>query len=956
MISALVFVFASAAQAAVVYENAFSGTEAGPDPVGATVLPAAVKLPAADNPWVSGRIFQYWSGGNTGAVKSGTYAGWFKVPSVGSERELFRIVGDASQANVKSYGVSLFVRSDGKIGLRKVGDSDQASSLAVSANTWFHVAVAFPEPTSSNWWTDGIKIYIDGAAATVGLWNDLIPTSCAELWIGSAGLSVARVLVDDTTYDAAQVAQAMALPSALIWNGASGSAVWDTSAANWLRDSAPAAFAHGDIVVFPEGVSAKDVVVGEDVRPDRMTVSGEGYTFTGAGAIQATALAATLSAAFTAPVQAEKITAAEGTVQTIATLGALPGATVKAGYLKLTFTASDTAGHAAVGELMLFNGTTPVAWPAGSTVALTPGNANGNNSSLNEAPAALIDGYYGQSSDTTPTTNGRYEWNKLWINNTTPARFSDGLVAAIVTIPGGVAFNGYRLCSADGRNATAWQLHASTDGITWTLLDAATLAGPVVPNTWGGDSAKADSFAPPAPPSARIAPALIAGPGSFTIGTLAGSALLQEAATLTLTGDNSTLAGNLIVRNGIADLGTQATTPGKIQIDPAGTAQFTATAVPTLTHLSGGGTLEVVMNADGKVTLGTGNYFTGTLRQLAATSHDTTQYPKIRFKGSALSDKAVIEVMPGAQLWMENAQTRTIRIAGEGGAFAEAWGGALRLQGETAPTTLGGQLEVMADATLTGKSIDTLASAITVAQSAQTAPTLSLGIAKAVNAAIDGNLTVAGTLSGRADLPLNLWVNGHTLTFKGGTGANMGTLTVRHRSDNTGATPAAVGAILTGDTPQTYTFANVEIGNGKSDKIETLTIGANATLAVTGTLAAAESDSAVTLANGGTLANVGGTIEGSLTLQAGSTLAFSAPMKILSVGTLTLPSGGTVALDIAPEALADQVKVYLIQTAAAPQGGPLSSAFTGIPEKWRIARDAAGIFLDKRAGVLITLY
>lgn len=732
----------------------------------------------------------------------------------------------------------------------------------------------------------------------------------------------------------------------LTWNGSDDLPNWDLISENWLEGETPTTFSTGADVIFPEG-GFTTITLNETVKPARITLAGEGYTFSGEGSVQASVITGHASSTFNIPVQALEFTAAEGTTQTLSSLTAHPDATIQAKYLKLTFTANGGGSDGvAVAELALFNGSNYVPWPNGSSVALGSGNNTVSNN--NELPRSLIDGYYGSSTANT-SWGAATKNNKLWISNPNNFRYGNGLVFATITLPEAITFNGYRLCSTDHnpRSAKGWQLHASMDGTTWILLDAKA-DQTIVANAWYGDTSAADSSALPAAPQTRNAPVILSGAGNFNIATLgSGTIINQSTGTLTMTGDNSAFTGSLNALAGTTLLGIRANIPKNLNINHPALTRFTVdTEYPVFTALSGDGTLELQFNAESAFIAP--GLFTGTIRQLAATAGENPKMTMLRKTvSSVVSSYAWIEVMNGAQFWAsDDSRTLKLRLAGEAGGLAEPYGGALRLQ---SGNNLTGQIELMEDATITGGG-KTLASAITVAEG--TAATLRLGIAKKIHTSVDGAITLTGLLSGREGFPLSVWVNGHSATFKGGTGANMGTFTVRHRTDATsqsGNTAGTTGAALTGDTAKTYTFANVEVGGGQSGKIESLTIGANATLAVTEALTVTESDSTVIVANGGTLDNVGGTIAGSLTLQAGSTLKLAG--NTLTTASLILPEEGTVAIEV-EESLLASGKVYIVKGTNASY----KTAFSGIPEKWLIDSDTTGIYIRKIQGTLVSLY
>ncbi len=725
----------------------------------------------------------------------------------------------------------------------------------------------------------------------------------------------------------------------LTWNGSVALPNWDTTSQNWLEGSSPTAFMAGADVIFPEN-GFKDVVVAETVAPSSMTVFGEDYTFSGESAIQAASVTVWADTAFTAPVHTAAFTAPGGSTQTLAALAGHPASTARAKYIKLTLTGHAADSSVAVAELALFNGGDYVPWPAGSTLALTEGNSS-SAATGNEGPGALIDGSWGAGNPN----------NKLWIANPTPLRYGNGQVAAIVTLPAAIAFNGYRLCTADHgpRNPAGWQLHGSMDGENWTLLDAKT-GQSANPNTWYGDPAKAVTGTLPAAPATRFSPLALNGAATFSIGTLSDCSIQAGALEkLTLTGNNSAFTGGITLAGGVLEPGSHATMPKALHLGESTFTKVNVGGNPVFAALNGAGTLELQFNAEaGLIAPGV---FSGLIRQLAPQSGSN---PKLRLDTSRFSTNAWIEAMSGAQLWGNVSQTRKIRIAGEGGAPAEPFGGALRLQ---STETLAGQIELMDSATVTGNG-RTLAADITLAQSLTAPATLRLGVAfNTYTPQVDGNLTLTGTLSGREGIPLNLLVNAHTVTFKKGTGADIGSLTIRHRAgvgSSSGQTPAAIGAVLTADAPSAYTYTGVEIGGGPSGKTETLTVGTNATLAVTGALAATESDSKVIVAEGGALANVSGTIEGTLELRAGSTLRLAG--NLLTAGSLALPAEGTVALDLDPGLFTNGFIVPLVK-ASTLTGGPAKNAFTGIPEKWQIGHDPSnGLYLRKTGPLYITLY
>ncbi len=731
----------------------------------------------------------------------------------------------------------------------------------------------------------------------------------------------------------------------LVWTG-SENTQWGGAFLNWLAaGETPRAFSPGDGAFFPAS-AANAVEVGDSVIASGLHVEGEGYSFTGAGGIQSPWALFTQSASLAVPLQTWRMTVEAGMAVTASSLIALPGGKYDARFIKLLFTGNNGAADGvAVAELMLFADSRRVAWPGGSTVALSPGSTSASNA--NELPRSLIDGYYGNGTGNTGWGYA-YKNNKLWINNATTDRMSGDLVYAVIELPQTVSFNAYRICSTDHgpRNPTGWKLFTSMDGENWRSIDSKGSLGAEAgrANTWYGDTTASTITYVPAGPPALQAPAALSGNGDITAGTLAGSFSKAGTGLLTLSGDNSTATAWLGVTEGSARLGTTATAPKKIDVASGATAEVDFRGNPSLAQLDGSGLLNLILNAEAGFSA-SGN-FSGVIRLHPGSVGATA---KLRFDQSAisLSSSCWFEVMPGAQLWANqaNAVSRNIRIAGEGGgANVEQFGGALRMQNGAA---LNGKIEVMADASITGNG-RTCGSTVTVAQSAESAPTLSLGVAAvAYGTAVEGNLTFTGAFSGREDLPLNLAVNAYTTRLQGGAGNNMGSLAVRHRG--VGSDPFAA-AVLEGG--KSYAFASVSVG-GNASKTESLTV-TNATLTVSGALTVSESSSTLSLLSGGRLAYSSGAIEGTLALGGGSALQPLSFADPLTVATVVPPAAGTVALVI-DESLAPVqpwARAYILRT---PTRLPVT-AFTGVPEKWRLVSDATGLYLTRDVGTVIMLF
>ncbi len=444
----------------------------------------------------------------------------------------------------------------------------------------------------------------------------------------------------------------------------------------------------------------------------------------------------------------------------------------------------------------------------------------------------------------------------------------------------------------------------------------------------------------------------VSGLGNVNVGILVGNAAINKlmTGTLKLTGNNSAYAGQINVSEGTVDLGNNTTNPKKVSLASAGTAKITLNtnaAAGILDGVTGTGVIAVEATTQVWAKLSP-TAFTGTLRVLPVVTGSDSKFRIDR--NSTYHSSVWFDIDAGGSLIFVDDKTANVRLAGDGPVdVGEKSAGALRLQG-----SISGQIELSDSATVVGAN-RTINSPVTVSQNSTVAPTLRLGIGQGYTGAINNALTLMGRVSGRTGAPLGIHVNACTVTLKGGASTDISNFTVSTR--DIAALPAerVAQALLTGDTPQAYTFANVNVGGGKAGLAESLTVGANATLTVTNAITVTESDSAFIIDNGGTLAYGNGTVEGALTLRAGSILKPQA-FGGLSAGSVALPASGSVTLDIAEELLPAVAggKFYLLRTGSVT-GGALS-VFTGVPEKWFVRSDDQGIYLEKLTGLLISIY
>ena len=230
------------------------------------------------------------------------------------------------------------------------------------------------------------------------------------------------------------------------WKTPEGTSAW----ADGLPD-----FHDGDNVTFAENQVQEPVTLSEDVRVGTMTVPGN-YVIGGNGRISADTVTVGVDGTLTLEEPAFK-------------------------YLRLTPSGANGTGDNAypgIAEFVLYNGDAPIAWPRGTTIRQV--NANGTvvepvwSSSGNEKPNALIDGVYGETTQTytnpydgsTGTYSASWDRNKWWPTDAAGA-------CAVITLGAPVSADGYMIWHTDHvpRSPNACKLEASVDGETWVTLD-----------------------------------------------------------------------------------------------------------------------------------------------------------------------------------------------------------------------------------------------------------------------------------------------------------------------------------------------------------------------------------------------------------------------------------------------------------------------------------------------------